>query len=106
MNAKRSLLMRIRGWFPQEPNYKHLASPASLPKTKAEPDKKAFKVAQIANGIMVAVFLGTDLLFIRPAYDSLTVSVLQWSIFIATLVSVNVLIYRNYKQRLLPKGWR
>jgi hypothetical protein len=104
METKETLKNRIRGWLPQEPNRKRLASLGSAPKTKVALDKKAFKVAQIANGIMVGTFLGTNFLFIRPAYEGVAVTVLKWSIFVPTLVAVNVLIYRHYKQRLLPWG--
>jgi hypothetical protein len=93
-----------RGWLPKEPIQNNYYSISSAPQSKAELDKKAFKVAQIANAVMVGVFLGTNSLFIRPAYDSLEVSILQWSIFVPTLIGVNILIYRHYKQRLLPKG--
>jgi protein-S-isoprenylcysteine O-methyltransferase Ste14 len=96
---------QIRGWLPKEPSQNNYHSINSAPQSKAELDKKAFKAAQIANPVMVGVFLGTNFLFIHPAYDSLEVSILQWSIFVPTVIIVNVLIYRHYKQRLLPKGW-
>jgi hypothetical protein len=106
MKAKRSLGSRIRGWFPQEPIQKNYNSVNStVPQSKAELDKKAFKASSIANSIMTSVFLGTNFLLIRPFYESLGTSILQWSIFVPTVIVVNVLIYRHYKRRLLPKGW-
>ncbi len=102
--SKKRVEQFFRGWFPKE-HLQNFKTTKSTPQTKAEPNGRAFKVAQIANGIMVSLFLGTNFLFIRPVYDSIEVTVLQWSIFVPILIGVNILIYRHYKQRLLPKGW-
>ncbi len=101
----RKTLKKLRGWFPKEPIQTSYHSLNSTAQSKVELDRKAFKVAQIANVIMVGLFLGTDFLLIRPHYESIEMSILQWSLFVPTVIAVNVLIYRHYKQRLLPKGW-
>jgi hypothetical protein len=106
MNVKRLLQNRVRGWFPQEPIQKNYHSiNSTVTQSKADLDKKAFKTSWIANSIMTSVFLATNFLLVRPFYESLEVSILQWSIFVPTVIGVNVLIYRHYKRRLLPKGW-
>ena len=104
MSTLKSLESRLRGWIPKEPIQNSYHSINSTPMSKAEFDKKTFKAAWIANSIMTSVFLGTNFLLIHPFYDSIEVSILQWSIFVPTVIGVNALIYRHYKQRLLPKG--
>ena len=104
MTVKKSWKNQIRGWLPKEPIQNSYHSINATPMSKAEFDKKTSKAAWIANSIMTSVFLGTNFLLIHPFYDSVEVSILQWSIFVPTVIGVNVLIYRHYKQRLLPKG--
>jgi hypothetical protein len=108
MNVKRSLESRIRGWFPQEPLSKRLkAHSATKPETTAEHGRKAFKIATVANAVLLNIFLGINFLVLRPFYHyymSLEVSLLAYGIFAVALVAVNLVIYRHYKQHLLPKG--
>jgi hypothetical protein len=108
MTLKRRLESRIHGWFPQEPLSKNLATCNSTqPQTKTAQGKKAFIVASIANAVLLNVFLGTNFLILRPFYHyymSLELSLLSYGIFVAAVVGVNVVIYRHYHVRLLPKG--
>jgi hypothetical protein len=110
MNVKRSLESRIRGWFPQEPLSKNLkAYNVTTPETNAALNKKAFKTARIANAISVGIFLGTNFLVLRPVYHyylNLEMSILAFSFFIVALITVNVVIYRHYRQPLFPKRGR
>ena len=104
MTLRESLENRIRGWFPKEPIQKNYKSINAASMSKAEFDKKIFKNSLIANAIMLNVFLGTNFLLINPFYESLETTILQWSIYVPAVIGVNVLIYRHYKRRLLPKG--
>jgi hypothetical protein len=97
----------LRGWLPQEPLLKTPRTQSvSQPQTKTQLDKKAFKVASIANAVLVNIFLGVNFLVLRPIYHyymSLELSVLALSILAAGLVAVNLVIYRHYKTRFMPK---
>jgi hypothetical protein len=104
---KKGRLKKLRGWFPQEPLKSLQTYNPTKPETKAALDKKAFKVASIANALLVNVFLGINFLVLRPIYHyymTLEMSLLAFGTFAAALVAVNVVIYRHYKQRLIPKG--
>ncbi|MGD6811020.1 MAG: hypothetical protein ACQCN3_15105 [Candidatus Bathyarchaeia archaeon] len=103
MEMKKTL-KKLRGWFPQEPLQNRYSKVNAKPISKAEFDKKLFRTSMIANLIMLNVFLGTNFLLISPRYNSIEVSILQWSIFLSALIGVNVLIYLYYKRRLLSKG--
>lgn len=103
MNVKKDLILRIRGWFPQEPFQTKDRIINSKPQTKTESNKMGFKVAQIANAIIIIVFLATNFLFVQPFYRNIEVSILQWSIFIIVLIVANILIYLHYKKR---SNWR
>jgi hypothetical protein len=101
MNTKKNLEKRVMGWFPKEPHQtRSIIKAAAL--SKAEFDKKIFKASLIANAIMLNIFLGTNFLVIKPRYESITVSVLQWSVYVPIVIVVNVLVYRHYKRQLLP----
>jgi uncharacterized membrane protein YwaF len=102
MTSKKNFENRTRGWFPQEPLQTYSIIKASL--SKAEFDKKIFKASLIANAIMLNIFLGTNFLLIKPRYESITVSVLQWSVYVPVVIVVNILVYLHYKRQLLPVG--
>jgi hypothetical protein len=108
MISRKILRARIRGWFPQEPLSKNLKTyTVATSETKAALNKKAFKIATVANGIVVAIFLGTNFLVLRPFYHyylNSEMSILAYSIFVVALITVNVVIYRHYRQHLVPKG--
>lgn len=104
MTQKDGLEQRIRGWFPQEPTIKTRVTPNVKPLTKAEFDRKLFKVSLVANAIMLNIFLSINFLLIQPHYASLEVSILQWGAYIPVVLGVNALIYRHYKRRLLGVG--
>lgn len=107
MIPKKNFWSRIRGWFPQEPLSKNLKTyNMAPPETKAALNKKAFKIATVANAIIVNIFLGTNFLVLRPFYHyylSVETSILAFSIFAVALITVNVVIYRHYRQPLIPK---
>jgi hypothetical protein len=107
MNVKKRTGSRIRGWFPQEPLSKSLKAHISTQQeTTTEHGRKAFKIATVANAILLNIFLGINFLLLRPFYHyymSLELSLLAYGIFVAALIAVNIVICRHYNVRLLPK---
>ncbi|MGD6933650.1 MAG: hypothetical protein ACQCN5_05540 [Candidatus Bathyarchaeia archaeon] len=108
MKIKRRLELRIRGWFPQEPQIRNFAANNSFaPKTKAELDKKLYKHSSIANVIVMSTSLGINALLIQPHYNHQVTAestILFFSIFLPSLLTANLLLYWHYKKQLRAKG--
>jgi hypothetical protein len=106
MMLRKYLERSIRGWLPKEPasvTSERTKMAEMKIRTKTETEAKAFKIASVANAIMVGAFLGTHLL-INPNNSNIEASITLWSIFVPSLILVNVLLYRYFKKQAQPDG--
>jgi hypothetical protein len=104
LKVKRFMESRIRGWFPQDPVLKNnKIGNLTTNKCKTEADPKVYTRAGIANAIMMGCFLVIDDL-ISSFNRKIELTILSWSIFAASLLLVNVLVYRHYSKQAVPTG--
>ncbi len=106
MINKKDLDKLFKGWFPQEPFTKNcVVNTSPAPKTKAELDKKLYKHSSIANVIIVSTSLGINALLIQPHYNHQVTAestLIFFSIFLPSLLTVNLLLYWRYRKQLKP----
>jgi hypothetical protein len=107
MNEKQSWCSRLRGWFPPEGLSKNQSTiNPTITETKVELDRKMRKTGMIANAVTYLVFGGFYFLVLQPFYNfhpSFELTALTLGCFTASLVSVNLAIYRYYKKQN-PRG--
>jgi hypothetical protein len=108
MKTKKSMMDKIQGWLPKEPSFPipkkiKLAEMKIRLRPMMEWERKAFKITSKANAIMVGAFLGTHFL-IDPYNRSSEVAIISWSIFVPSLILVNLLLYRFFKKKAKPAG--
>jgi hypothetical protein len=103
----RNLKNRLRGWFPKEGLSKNQNTiNSTITETKIELDRKMRKTGMIANAVIYMGFGGLYFLVLQPFYNfhpSLELTALTVGCFTASLVSVNLAIYRYYKKQN-PRG--
>jgi hypothetical protein len=95
MNPLRYLENRIRGWLPKEHS---IPSNQRTKMAKTDMQRKIFKISSAANVIMLGTFLGLHSL-IDPYNKNVEYMVISWIIFILSIVSVNLLLYRYSKRK-------
>jgi len=96
MNLLRYVEERIRGWLPKEPSIPSNQGTRLVEIIEKDRQRKIFKISSVANAIMVGTFLGLHFL-VDPFNRNIELTVISWIIFILTLVSVDLLIYRYFK---------
>jgi hypothetical protein len=87
---------RIRGWLPKEPSIPSNQGTKLVEIIEKDRQRKTFKISSAANAIMLGTFLGLHFL-VDPFNSNVELTIISWIIFILTLVSVNLLIYRYFK---------
>jgi hypothetical protein len=98
MNPLRYLENRIRGWLPKEPSLPNNQKAKMAEISQKDAQRKIFNVRSVANAIMVGTFLGLHFL-IDPFNRNIELTVISWTIFIISLISVNLLLYRYSKTK-------
>ena len=96
-------LKKLRGWFPHGEISKNQSTinPTNA-ETEVELDRKMRKTGMIANAVTYMVFGGFYFLVLQPLYNfhtSFELTALTLGCFIASLVLVNLAIYRYYKKQ-------
>ncbi len=97
MNLVRYLEKRIRGWLPKEPSLAPRNRMTKKVEVSAEDKRNQWKI-YIVNGIMVGTFFVIHFL-IDPHNENIEFTVISWTIFALSLISVDFSLYKYFKRK-------
>lgn len=98
MNLRRYVENLIRGWLPKEPSILSNQGTKLVEIIEKDRQRKAFKISNVANAIMLGTFLGLHFL-IDPFNRNPELTVISWIIFSIAVVSISFLFYRYSKKK-------